>query len=102
MTTYLWYTYQLMQTFSAYRISQILRSKNSHIDALERLASAVDSSLGRNIHVKLLDAPITQMLVVRNIDHIATWMDPIFQFLKNQTLHANPIEARRVRYCSTW
>ncbi|CAL8107476.1 unnamed protein product [Prunus armeniaca] len=34
------------------------------------------------------------------IDHSPTWMDPILQFLQNQTLPVDPAKARRVCYRS--
>ncbi|CAL2237942.1 unnamed protein product [Prunus armeniaca] len=42
----------------------------------------------------------TQTPLICAIDHSPTWMDPILQFLQNQTLPADPAEAQRVRYRS--
>ncbi|XP_008222401.1 PREDICTED: uncharacterized protein LOC103322272 [Prunus mume] len=100
MTAYLQHTRHLLTTFNAYLISQVLRSENSHADALARLASAIEQGLGRNIHMEILDQPSTRTPLICAIDHSPTWMDPILQFLQNQTLPADPTEARRVRYRS--
>ncbi|XP_034198408.1 uncharacterized protein LOC117613900 [Prunus dulcis] len=43
MTAYLSTTYPLLQEFQAYEIRQILRTKNSHADALARLALAINN-----------------------------------------------------------
>ncbi|CAL9025340.1 unnamed protein product, partial [Prunus brigantina] len=90
----------LLTTFNAYLISQVPRSENSHANALARLASAIEQGIGRNIHMEILDQPSTRASLICAIDHSPTWMDPILQFLQNQTLPADPAEARRVRYRS--
>ncbi|CAL9003330.1 unnamed protein product [Prunus brigantina] len=100
MTAYLQHTRHLLTTFNAYLISQVPRSENSHADALARLASAIEQGIGRNIHMEILDQPSTRAPLICAIDHSLTWMDPILQFLQNQTLPADPAEARRVRYRS--
>ncbi|CAL2234271.1 unnamed protein product [Prunus armeniaca] len=41
--------------------------------------------------------PFTQAPLICTIDHSPTWMDPIIQFLQNQTLPADPAEALRYR-----
>ncbi|CAL9012379.1 unnamed protein product, partial [Prunus brigantina] len=60
-----------------------------------RLASAIEQGIGRNIHMEILDQPSTRAPLICAIDHSPTWMDPILQFLQNQTLPADPAEARR-------
>ncbi|CAL2276958.1 unnamed protein product [Prunus armeniaca] len=90
--------HQVNQDFTA---KDVPRSENSHADALARLASAIEQGIGRNIDMKILDQPSTQAPLICAIDHSPTWMDPILQFLQNQTLPADPAEARRVRYHST-
>ncbi|CAL8136891.1 unnamed protein product [Prunus armeniaca] len=100
MTAYLQHTRHLLTTFNAYLIGQVPRSENSHADALARLASAMEQGIGRNIHIEFLDQPSTRAPLICVIDQSATWMDPITQFLQNQTLPADPAAARRVRYRS--
>ncbi|CAL2247008.1 unnamed protein product [Prunus armeniaca] len=100
MTAYLQHTRHLLTTFNAYLIGQVPRSENSHADALARIASAMEQGIGRNIHIELLDQPSTRAPLICVIDHSPTWMDPITQFLQNQTLPVDPAEARRVRYRS--
>ncbi|CAL9001627.1 unnamed protein product [Prunus brigantina] len=90
MTAYLQHTRHLLTTFNAYLISQVPRSENSHADALARLASAIEQGIGRNIHMEILDQPSTRAPLICAIDHSLTWMDPILQFLQNQTLPADP------------
>ncbi|KAI5351697.1 hypothetical protein L3X38_004588 [Prunus dulcis] len=100
MTAYLQHARHLLATFHAHTIKQVLRSENSHADALARLASALEQGMGRHIHIEFLAQPSTQAPLICTIDHSPTWMDPILQFLQNQTLPANPAEARRVRHRS--
>ncbi|KAI5323899.1 hypothetical protein L3X38_032972 [Prunus dulcis] len=100
MTTYLQHTCHLLTTFDAYLISQVSRSENSHADALARLALAIEQGISCNIHMEFLDQPSTHTPLIYTIDHNPTWMDPIVQFLQDQTLPVDPAEARRVRYCS--
>ncbi|XP_008238721.1 PREDICTED: uncharacterized protein LOC103337339 [Prunus mume] len=100
MTAYLQHTRHLLGTFDAHLISQMPCSKNSHADALARLASALEQGIGRNIHIEFLAQPSTRAPLICVIDHSLTWTDPITQFLQNQTLPADPAEARRVRYRS--
>ncbi|KAI5345966.1 hypothetical protein L3X38_013843 [Prunus dulcis] len=100
MTAYLQHARHLLATFHAHSIKQVPRSENSHADALARLASALEQGMGRHIHIEFLAQPSTQAPLICTIDHSPTWMDPILQFLQNQTLPANPAEARRVRHRS--
>ncbi|KAI5351623.1 hypothetical protein L3X38_004514 [Prunus dulcis] len=100
MTAYLQHARHLLATFHAHSIKQVPRLENSHADALARLASALEQGMGRHIHIEFLAQPSTQAPLICTIDHSPTWMDPILQFLQNQTLPANPAEARRVRHRS--
>ncbi|KAI5324929.1 hypothetical protein L3X38_034002 [Prunus dulcis] len=52
--------------------------------------------MGRHTHIEFLAQPSTRAPLICTIDHSPTWMDPILQFLQNQTLPTNPAEARRV------
>ncbi|KAI5328097.1 hypothetical protein L3X38_027493 [Prunus dulcis] len=100
MTAYLQHARHLLATFHAHSTKQVPRSENSHADALAMLASALEQGMGRHIHIEFLAQPSTQAPLICTIDHSPTWMDPILQFLQNQTLPANPAEARRVRHRS--
>ncbi|KAI5337749.1 hypothetical protein L3X38_017020 [Prunus dulcis] len=90
MTAYLQHARHLLTTFHAHSIKQVPRPENSHADALARLASALEQGIGRHIHIEFLDQPSTQAPLICTIDHSPTWIDPILQFLQNQTLPANP------------
>ncbi|KAI5350866.1 hypothetical protein L3X38_003757 [Prunus dulcis] len=100
MTAYLQHARHLLATFHAHSIRQVPRSENSHADALAKLASALEQGMGRHIHIEFLAQPSTKAPLICTIDHSPTWMDPILQFLQNQTLPANPAEARRIRHRS--
>ncbi|XP_034225475.1 uncharacterized protein LOC117635208 [Prunus dulcis] len=77
MTAYLQHARHLLTTFHAHSIKQVSRSKNSHADALAKLASALEQGIGRHIHIEFLDQPSTQAPLICTIDHSPTWMDPI-------------------------
>ncbi|KAI5317816.1 hypothetical protein L3X38_037523 [Prunus dulcis] len=100
MTAYLQHARHLLATFHVHSINQVPRSENSHADALARLASVLEQGIGRHIHIEFLAQPSTQAPLIYTIDHSPTWMDPILQFLQNQTLPANSAKARRVRHRS--
>ncbi|KAI5317776.1 hypothetical protein L3X38_037483 [Prunus dulcis] len=97
MTAYLQHAQHLLATFHVHSINQVPRSENSHADALARLASVLEQGIGRHIHIEFLAQPSTQAPLICTIDHSPTCMDPILQFLQNQTLPANSAKARRVR-----
>ncbi|KAI5322325.1 hypothetical protein L3X38_031397 [Prunus dulcis] len=98
MTAYLQHVRHLLATFHVHSINQVPRSENNHADALARLASALEQGIQAPLHIEFLDQPITQAPLICTINHSPTWMDPILQFLQNQTLPANSAKARRVRY----
>ncbi|KAM2828464.1 hypothetical protein PS2_034260 [Malus domestica] len=65
MAAYLAQTQLLLKHFH-YQITQIPQVANSHVDALARLASAVEDKIGRKIQVELLVAPSTMAAEVCN------------------------------------
>ncbi|KAM2437423.1 hypothetical protein ACFX1W_014531 [Malus domestica] len=66
MAAYLAQTQLLLKHFH-YQITQIPRAANSHADALDRLASAVEDKIGRKIQVELLATPSTMVAEVCNL-----------------------------------
>ncbi|KAM2591859.1 hypothetical protein TB2_044196 [Malus domestica] len=66
MAAYLAQTQLLLKHFH-YQITQIPRATNSHVDALARLASAVENKIGRKIQVELLATPSTTAAEVCNL-----------------------------------
>ncbi|KAM2069226.1 hypothetical protein ACFX16_000758 [Malus domestica] len=85
MAAYLAQTQLLLKHFH-YQITQIPRAANSHVDALARLASAVEDKIGRKIQVELLVAPSTLVAEVCNLQQGDCWITPIYRFLAHGTL----------------
>ena len=57
MGAYMRLTQKLFKEFKSTYIEQFLKTNNSHADALDTLAFAVDSSLKRTIEVEYLPKP---------------------------------------------
>ncbi|XP_021812768.1 uncharacterized protein LOC110755796 [Prunus avium] len=100
MTAYLSSAHLLLQQFKAYEIRQVLRSENSHADALARLASAINDKIGRKVPVEILAQPSTTSVGICTIQYEDTWMSPIYIYLTNGTLPKDKSQARKLRYRS--
>ncbi|KAM1477143.1 hypothetical protein ACFXTO_039042 [Malus domestica] len=100
MAAYLAQTQLLLKNFH-YQITQIPRAANSHIDALARLASAVEDKIGRKIQVELLAALSTMAAVVCNLQQGYSWITPIYGFLAHGTLPNDKVQAKEIRYKAT-
>ncbi|KAM1594382.1 hypothetical protein ACFX10_000800 [Malus domestica] len=85
MAAYLAQTQLLLKHFY-YQITQIPQAVNSHVDALARLASAVEDKIGRKIQVELLLAPSTMVAEVYNLQQGDCWITPIYRFIAHGTL----------------
>ncbi|CAL9011262.1 unnamed protein product [Prunus brigantina] len=79
---------------------QIRIHKNSHADALSRLASAINDKIGRKVPVEILSQPSTTMAEVCTVRYENTWMSPIYAFLTDGTLPTDKSQARKIRYRS--
>ncbi|CAL8999505.1 unnamed protein product [Prunus brigantina] len=100
MSAYLSAAHQLLQKFQAYEIRQIPRTKNSHADALARLALAINDKIGREVPVEILSQPSTITNEVCTVWYENMWMSPIYAYLTNSTLPPDKSEARKLRYRS--
>ncbi|CAL8991543.1 unnamed protein product [Prunus brigantina] len=76
---------------------QIPRSENSHVDALSRLASAIDDRIGRHVPVEVLARRSTTEAEMNTVGQDPSWMDPIHAYLTSGTLPTDRTEARTVR-----
>ncbi|CAL2266568.1 unnamed protein product [Prunus armeniaca] len=83
-----------------HQVNQDFTAKDTSMTAYLQLALALEQGIGRSIHIEFLDQPSTQAPLICTIDHSPTWIDPILQFLQNQTLLDNFAEARHVRFRS--
>ncbi|KAM1021756.1 hypothetical protein ACFX2A_043865 [Malus domestica] len=99
MAAYLAQTRLLLKHFH-YQITQVPRAANSHVDALARLASAVEDKIGRKIHVELLASPSTMVAEMCNLQQGDSWITPIYKFLAHGTLPNDKVQAKQIRYKS--
>ncbi|KAM2549119.1 hypothetical protein TB1_013518 [Malus domestica] len=95
MVAYLAQTQLLLKHFH-YQITQIPQTENSHIDALARLASAMEEKIGRKIQVELLAAPSTMVAEVCNLQQGDSWITPIYKFLAHSTLPNDKVQAKQI------
>ncbi|XP_004292410.1 PREDICTED: uncharacterized protein LOC101297116 [Fragaria vesca subsp. vesca] len=92
----------LLQHFTSYKLTQILRAKNSKADALARLATAPPESTPPDVHIEILDKPSISKAYLEIFTLKTTsqpsWMDPYVDFLSNSTLSQDKREAQRLRH----
>ena len=86
--------------FESFNLSQIPRSRNTHVDSLATLATSLAQSLPRVILIEDLCKPTE---IGRNMVHIhqirvgPSWMDSIVLFVKEDILPESKSEANKVR-----
>ncbi|KAM2171551.1 hypothetical protein ACFX1R_036631 [Malus domestica] len=97
MATYLAQTQLLLKHFH-YQITQIPQAANCHVDALARLASAVEDKIGRKIQDELLAAPSTMVAEVCNLQQGDSWITSIYRFFTHDTLPNDKVQAKQIRY----
>ena len=84
--------------FESFSLLHIPRSGNAHVDSLAMLATSSAQSLPRIILVEDLHRPSITVNVVQ-INQVRagpSWMDPIMQFLKEDILPEEKIEADKI------
>lgn len=102
MTAYLARAKLLLSKFSSYEVTQIPRAQNERADKLARLTSSIDSNIERSIPIEYLDEPsIKEDLEILQVDHVPSWMEPIFNYLIKEELPDNPLEAKKIKYRAT-
>ena len=85
--------------FESFSLLHVPRSGNTHADSLAMLATSSAQNLPRIILVEDLHRPSTTANVVQ-INQVRmgpSWMDPIMQFLKEDILPKEKIEADKIR-----
>ena len=91
----------LLQNFTLYKLTQILRAKNSKADALARLATAPPESTPPDVHIETLDKPsisraYSEIFALKPREQ-PSWNDPFIAFLSDGTLPQDKHEAQRLR-----
>ncbi|GJY25219.1 reverse transcriptase domain-containing protein [Tanacetum coccineum] len=90
----------LTSSFKAFSIRQILRSENKKVDALSKIASTSFAHLSKQVLVEeLKEKSISEVKILAVVEEEGdTWMTPIFEYLKDETLPADVKKARVANY----
>ncbi|XP_030968839.1 uncharacterized protein LOC115989306 [Quercus lobata] len=100
MQEYLGRAKRLQSDFESFNLTHVSRSGNTHADSLATLAMSSMQDLPRMI---LVEALCQTSLIGRDIARIhqirrnPSWMDPIMNFLKDDTLPEGKLEAEKIR-----
>ncbi|XP_071687368.1 uncharacterized protein [Rutidosis leptorrhynchoides] len=99
MQSYLALVHSLADTFIDFRISQITRSQNKHVDVLSKLAALTFNHLEKKILVEQVFKKSTEpeVTVAYVEEEEATWMTDIIEFLRMGSLPENEREATKIR-----
>ena len=93
----------MQMEFESFNLLHVPRSGNAHADSLATLATSSAQNLPRIILVKDLHRPSTTANVVQ-INQVRigpSWMNPVMQFLKEDILPEEKIEANKIRKKAT-
>ncbi|KAK0571734.1 hypothetical protein LWI29_020768 [Acer saccharum] len=103
MITYLELARELLERFKEYRIVHVPREENEKADALAKLASATINIWPNNISmIRLLQPSIVKTKEVGAVfGERNSWITPIKEYLVNDILPSDPLEAKRLKYRAT-
>ena len=93
----------MQMEFESFSLLHVPRSGNAHADSLATLATSSAQNLPRIILIEDLHRPSTTANVVQ-INQVRmgpSWMDPVMQFLKEDILPEEKIEADKIRKKAT-
>ena len=99
MQEYLSQVRHLQSEFESFNLSQIPRSRNTHVDSLATLATSSAQSLPRVILIEDLCKLAMVRKEMAKIHHVRvgpSWMDLIVLFLKENILPKDKLEAEKV------
>ena len=94
MTKYLELVKKAIKWFDEVTLVQVPREQNTEADALAKLASFDEAT---NQHIKVQYSPSHMEEEVNPIDISNSWMTPITNYLKEETLPSDPVEARKLK-----
>ncbi|KAK0600343.1 hypothetical protein LWI29_013963 [Acer saccharum] len=103
MITYLELAKELLERFKEYRIVHVPREENEKADALAKLASATINIWPNNISmIRLLQPSIVKTKELGAVfGERNSWITPIKEYLVNDVLPSDPLEAKRLKYRAT-
>nr|GEZ04801.1 reverse transcriptase domain-containing protein [Tanacetum cinerariifolium] len=98
MIKYLEKTKSLISGFANFSISQVPRSKTKKADALSKIASTSFAHLSKQFLVEILKEKSIQEKEMTTLveEEGPTWMTPIMEYLRDETLPDNRKEARKL------
>ncbi|GJX54841.1 reverse transcriptase domain-containing protein [Tanacetum coccineum] len=99
MIKYLEKAKSLISGFANFFISQVPRSKNKKVDALSKIASTSFAHLSKHVLVEVLKEKSIQERKVATVveEEGPTWMTPIIEYLRDETLPNDRKEASKLR-----
>ena len=77
-------------------MEQIGREYNSHADILAKLATAMETNMQRTVTMEVLNSPSSEDCdsdILYTISPVASWMDPLIAYLRNNQLPKDRKEA---------
>ena len=93
MLSYLSIVKSLLSKFDFVQVEQIRRKHNSHVDILAKLATALETDLYRTVTVEVLSTLSTLIDTVDRVcstSSVASWMDPLVAYLRDDYLPEDP------------
>uniref|UniRef100_A0A2N9H2R1 Uncharacterized protein n=1 Tax=Fagus sylvatica TaxID=28930 RepID=A0A2N9H2R1_FAGSY len=100
MALYLSAVKNSMSKFEVIQVEQIGREYNHHADILAKLATAKETDLERTVIVEVLNSPSPHNVEVDIFSiarPVASWMDPLVAYLRNNELPEDQKEADMVK-----
>ncbi|XP_071689050.1 uncharacterized protein [Rutidosis leptorrhynchoides] len=98
MQKYLKLAEELANKFDSFSITQVPRSMNKKADALSKLSSLTFNHFAKDVWVEVVDQKSTDVVqVAAPVEEVNTWMNPIVDYLKDGTLPADSVTAKKVR-----
>ena len=99
MGLYLQKVRDLLKKFVQVQAKHVPRMENSRVDALAKLATALQEDLGRSTPVEYLAEPSIDpyIMMVAPVGSVPSWMDPIWDYINDGTLPDDPKEAAKIR-----
>ena len=103
MVLYLQKVRDLLKKFVLVQVKHVPRTENSRADVLAKLAIALQEDLGRSTPVEYLAEPSIDpySMVVAPIGSVPSWMDPIWDYINDETLPDDLKEAAKIRVRSS-
>jgi ribonuclease HI len=100
MLSYLSIVKSLLSKFDFVQVEQIGRDRNSHADILAKLATVLETDLHRTVTVEVLSTPSTLIDTVDRVcsaNSVASWMDPLIAYLRDDCLPEDPKTASTIK-----